>query len=69
MKISCPTIFSATRRGLAQVNGCRGSTVEAGRAISRIDYDLVYIEQWTLWMDIAIIARTVRREFLSGSGF
>jgi len=55
--------------GLAQVNGCRGSTVEAGRAISRIDYDLVYIEQWTLWMDIAIIARTVRREFLSGSGF
>ena len=30
--------------GLAQVSGCRGSTVEAGRAISRIDYDLHYIE-------------------------
>ncbi|WP_213774054.1 sugar transferase [Bradyrhizobium sp. dw_78] len=55
--------------GLAQVSGCRGSTVEAGRAISRIDYDLDYIEKWSLRMDIAIIVRTVRREFLSGSGF
>jgi exopolysaccharide biosynthesis polyprenyl glycosylphosphotransferase len=55
--------------GLAQVSGCRGSTVEAGRAISRIDYDLHYIEKWSLRMDIMIIVRTVRREFLSGSGF
>src|SRR5262245_46014055 len=55
--------------GLAQVSGCRGSTVEAGRAISRIDYDLDYIERWSLRMDIVIIVRTVRREFLSGSGF
>jgi polysaccharide biosynthesis protein PslA len=55
--------------GLAQVSGCRGSTVEPNRAISRIDYDLVYIEKWSLRMDIMIIARTIRREFLSGSGF
>ena len=55
--------------GLAQVNGCRGSTVEPGRAISRIDYDLDYIEKWSLRMDILIIVRTIRREFLSGSGF
>lgn len=55
--------------GLAQVNGCRGSTVEAGRAISRIDYDLDYIERWSLRMDIMIIVQTVRREFLSGTGF
>jgi polysaccharide biosynthesis protein PslA len=55
--------------GLAQVNGCRGSTAEPNRAISRIDYDLVYIENWSLGMDIGIIARTIRREFLSGSGF
>jgi lipopolysaccharide/colanic/teichoic acid biosynthesis glycosyltransferase len=54
--------------GLAQVNGCRGSTVESNRAISRIDYDLDYIEKWSLRMDIMIIARTIRREFLSGSG-
>jgi len=47
----------------------QGSTVEPNRAISRIDYDLVYIESWSLRMDIMIIARTIRREFLSGSGF
>lgn len=55
--------------GLAQVSGCRGSTVEPGMAIARIDYDLDYIEKWSLRMDVAIIARTVRREFLSGNGF
>ncbi|MBA2401839.1 MAG: sugar transferase [Bradyrhizobium sp.] len=55
--------------GLAQVSGCRGSTVEPNRAISRIDYDLVYIESWSLRMDVMIIARTIRKEFLSGSGF
>lgn len=55
--------------GLAQVSGCRGSTVEFGRAVSRIDYDLYYIEKWSLRLDIIIILRTLRKEFLSGSGF
>jgi lipopolysaccharide/colanic/teichoic acid biosynthesis glycosyltransferase len=53
--------------GLAQVSGCRGSTAEYGRAVERIDHDLDYIEKWSLRMDLVIIARTVRREFLSGS--
>ncbi len=74
MKIWFRTISSAIRRGpgitgLAQVSGCRGSTVEPDLAIARIDHDLSYIEKWSLRMDVAIIARTVRREFLSGSGF
>ena len=55
--------------GLAQVSGCRGSTAEANSAISRINYDLEYIEKWSLRMDVAIILRTVRREFISGSGY
>ncbi len=55
--------------GLAQVSGCRGSTVKAGGAIARIHYDLEYIEKWSLWMDVKVIARTVQREFLSGNGF
>lgn len=54
--------------GLAQVSGCRGSTAKAGDAIARIDYDLEYIETWSLWLDLKIILRTIRREFLSGSG-
>src|ERR1700722_610500 len=54
--------------GLAQVSGYRGSTTEARSAIGRISCDLEYIEKWSLWLDVWIILRTVRREFLSGSG-
>ncbi len=52
--------------GLAQVNGCRGSTANADAAISRVDYDLDYIERWSLWLDIKIIWWTIRRELFSG---
>ena len=54
--------------GLAQVSGCRGSTVEPNSAIKRIDYDLDYIENWSLKTDVKVLVQTVRREFLSGSG-
>ncbi len=54
--------------GLAQVNGCRGSTAAAAAAVSRVDFDLEYIERWSLWLDIKIIWRTIRYELLSGSG-
>ena len=54
--------------GLAQVSGCRGSTEQFDQAIARIDYDLQYIETWSLWLDAKIILKTCRREFLSGNG-
>jgi lipopolysaccharide/colanic/teichoic acid biosynthesis glycosyltransferase len=54
--------------GLAQVNGCRGSTAQRPAAIARIDHDLDYIENWSLSLDVRIIARTVVTEFLSGTG-
>lgn len=40
--------------GLAQVNGLRGDTSIEERAI----FDNNYIENWTLWSDISILART-----------
>jgi exopolysaccharide biosynthesis polyprenyl glycosylphosphotransferase len=52
--------------GLAQVSGCRGSTASANLAISRVDYDLEYIERWSLWLDIKIIWWTIKRELLPG---
>jgi exopolysaccharide biosynthesis polyprenyl glycosylphosphotransferase len=54
--------------GLAQVSGCRGSTANAEAAISRVDYDLEYIEHWSLWLDLKIIWWTVKRELFSRHG-
>ncbi len=41
--------------GWAQVNGLRGDTSIA----QRTSYDLWYVENWSLWLDIKIILRTV----------
>jgi exopolysaccharide biosynthesis polyprenyl glycosylphosphotransferase len=41
--------------GWAQVNGLRGDTSIAERTA----YDLWYVENWSLWLDIKIIIRTV----------
>lgn len=54
--------------GLAQVNGWRGSTQDADAAIWRVDQDLDYIARRSLLLDVSIVIRTVRREFLNGSG-
>jgi lipopolysaccharide/colanic/teichoic acid biosynthesis glycosyltransferase len=53
--------------GLAQVSGYRGSTAVALSGIERLDYDLRYIETWSLALDLKVIVRTALREFLSGS--
>ena len=41
--------------GWAQVNGLRGDTSIAART----SYDLWYVENWSLWLDIKIILRTI----------
>jgi lipopolysaccharide/colanic/teichoic acid biosynthesis glycosyltransferase len=43
--------------GWAQVNGLRGNT----SLEKRIQYDLEYIERWSLWLDVKIIGLTVMR--------
>ena len=45
--------------GWAQVNGFRGETKEEFLMEKRIEYDLWYIENWSLWLDIQIILLTV----------
>ena len=41
--------------GWAQVNGCRGDTsIE-----KRIEYDIWYIDNWSLHLDVKIIVMTV----------
>ncbi len=45
--------------GWAQVNGYRGETDTREKLIRRIEYDLEYIERWSIWFDIYIILLTL----------
>lgn len=54
--------------GWAQANGFRGPTLDPVVAKARIDHDLAYIQNFSLWLDIKIILMTIRREFITGSG-
>ncbi len=51
--------------GWAQVNGLRGITDDLDAMRKRIDYDLHYIENWSLRMDLKILAMTVTRGFIN----
>ncbi len=44
--------------GLAQVNGYRGETREHSALQQRLEYDIEYLENWSLRADLAIIAQT-----------
>ena len=58
-------LFSLRRRvlpgitGWAQVNGCRGETTTLQSVEKRMEYDLYYIDNWSIWLDMEILARTV----------
>lgn len=44
--------------GWAQVHGCRGPTPTAVTIETRVQYDLWYIDNWSLRLDLAILLRT-----------
>jgi putative colanic acid biosynthesis UDP-glucose lipid carrier transferase len=46
--------------GWAQVNGLRGETATLDKMQARIQYDLDYLRNWSLWLDVWIIVKTVK---------
>jgi putative colanic acid biosynthesis UDP-glucose lipid carrier transferase len=49
--------------GLAQVRGFRGETDTLEKMSSRIQCDLQYIREWSLWLDVQILLQTFRVVF------
>lgn len=52
--------------GWAQVNGLRGTDTPLQ---TRIEYDIYYIENWSLVFDIKIIIKTIKEMFFSKTAF
>ncbi len=44
--------------GWAQVNGFRGETPTIDLMEKRVDYDVWYVSNWSIWLDLKIMART-----------
>jgi putative colanic acid biosysnthesis UDP-glucose lipid carrier transferase len=55
--------------GWAQVNGLRGETDTLDKMAARIEFDLEYLRNWTLGLDLLIIAKTVKLVFLDRSAY
>jgi putative colanic acid biosynthesis UDP-glucose lipid carrier transferase len=45
--------------GWAQVNGLRGETRNLEQMRERVEYDLEYLRNWSIWLDLRIILRTI----------
>jgi putative colanic acid biosynthesis UDP-glucose lipid carrier transferase len=45
--------------GLAQVNGMRGETDTVDKMRARIEYDLAYLRNWSLLLDLKIVLLTI----------
>lgn len=50
--------------GMAQTHGCRGEIENERDIINRVKYDIFYLENWSLLLDIKIIYLTVKNAVL-----
>lgn len=55
--------------GLAQINGYRGETDTLDKMEKRVEYDIKYLQNWSLPLDIKIIFLTVFKGFVSDTAY
>ena len=58
-------LVKAGMTGWAQVHGWRGNTC----LHARIEHDLYYIENWSLWLDIKIVVMTIFRGLINRNAY
>jgi putative colanic acid biosynthesis UDP-glucose lipid carrier transferase len=55
--------------GWAQINGWRGETDTLDKMQGRVDCDLAYVRNWSLWFDFKIIFLTLFKGFISKNAY
>ncbi|TAA47760.1 undecaprenyl-phosphate glucose phosphotransferase [Corallincola spongiicola] len=55
--------------GLAQISGFRGETDTLEKMEKRVEFDLNYIRQWTVWLDIKIVFLTIFKGFVGSNAY
>lgn len=55
--------------GWAQVNGLRGETDTEDKMKKRIEHDLEYVKNWSIWLDFKILFLTIIKGFAGKNAF
>lgn len=55
--------------GWAQIHGWRGETDTLNKMEKRVEFDLHYIDNWSLWLDIKIILLTIIKGFINKNAY
>ncbi|MCP1641857.1 putative colanic acid biosynthesis UDP-glucose lipid carrier transferase [Pseudomonas citronellolis] len=55
--------------GWAQINGWRGETDTLDKMQKRVEHDLAYIHNWSLWWDLKIVFLTVFKGFIHKNAY
>ncbi|WP_205903202.1 sugar transferase, partial [Pseudomonas viridiflava] len=51
------------------INGWRGETDTLDKMRKRVEFDLEYIEHWSIWLDLKIILLTLFKGFFNKNAF
>ncbi|WP_423761120.1 undecaprenyl-phosphate glucose phosphotransferase [Burkholderia sp. NLJ2] len=55
--------------GWAQINGFRGETDQIEKMMGRVKLDLYYMQNWSFWLDIKIVALTLWKGFTGSNAY